>query len=98
MPDFHDFLALIEDAKDGVAGLAARALAQDFEHALKPFHLHFGFLAVLFEAGTKLFGRGSLGHLRQCLQDLPFGVVDVLEGVEKEIVQLLVSHVVVSRI
>ena len=54
--------------------------------------MHFGFGAMLLEAGAQLFGLCRLGHFRQRLQDLPFGVIDVLERIEEKIVQLLVSH------
>src|SRR5690606_24271888 len=52
---------------------------------------------VLLEAGANLVRFSGLGHLRQRLQDLLFGVVDVLEGVEKQIFKgLFGSHVVFS--
>ena len=81
------------NAEDGVAGLAARWLAEQFEDLLQPFDMALGFVKVLLEAGLQ-FRRGRrLGHLRQGLHDLLFGVVDVLERIEKQVVQgLFGSH------
>ena len=54
-------------------------------------------LEVLLEAGLEI-GRGrGLRHLRQRFHDLLFGVVDVLEGIEEEVVEgLFFSHLVRS--
>src|SRR5216683_7712067 len=45
----HDLLALVEDALDGVTGLAARRLVDQFENLLEAFDLAFGLAEMLFE-------------------------------------------------
>ncbi|MNY63927.1 hypothetical protein D3C86_2009580 [compost metagenome] len=47
--------------------------------------MDFGLGAVLFESGLEVFRRRGLGHLRQGLEDMPFGEIDVLESVEEQI-------------
>jgi hypothetical protein len=79
---FHDFLALIEDAFDGVALLAARWLAEQIEYLLQAPDLAFRLVMMFFECRPKLVGVGRLGHLRQRLIDLLFGVIDVLERIK----------------
>jgi len=40
---------------------------------------------MLFEGGPQLVRIGGLRHLRQSFQHLLFGVVDVLERIEKKV-------------
>jgi hypothetical protein len=42
---------------------------------------------MFFEGGPQLVRMGGLGHFRQGLQDLLFGVVDVLQRIEKKFVE-----------
>src|SRR5882724_2033595 len=86
----HDLLALVEDALDRVAGLAARRLVEQFENLLEALDLAFGLAVVLFERRTQLVGLSGLRHFRQHLQNLLFGVVNVLQGIEEEIVEVFV--------
>ena len=44
-------------------------------------------LQMLFEAGLEIRILRGLGHLRQRLHDLLFGVVDVLEGIEEQVLE-----------
>jgi hypothetical protein len=46
----HDLLALVEDAFDGVAFLAARRFAQKFEDLLQTLDLSFGFVMMFSNA------------------------------------------------
>ena len=89
---FHDRLAFFEDAQDGVAGLAARGLADDLEDLLEALDVALGLLQMLFEAGLELGILRGLGHLRQRFHDLLFGVVDVLEGIEEQVLEGLFGH------
>jgi hypothetical protein len=59
---FHDFLALIEDAFDGVALLAARWLAEQIEYLLQAPDLAFRLVMMFFECRPKLVGVGRLGQ------------------------------------
>ncbi len=89
-----DGLAFLDDAEDGVAGLAAGGFADQFEHLLQALDMTFGLFEMLLEAGLQLGRLGRLGHLGQRLDDLLFGVIDVLEGIEEQVVERLFgSHV-----
>src|SRR5258705_12735926 len=79
----HDLLAFIENALDGIALLAARGLAEQLEYLFQALDLSLGLIMMLFERGPQLVRIGRLRHFRQRLQDLLFGVVDVLERIEK---------------
>src|SRR3954467_12266133 len=80
---FHDLLAFVEDALDGVALLAARGLAEQLEYLFEALDLPFRLVVMLFESGPQLVRIGSLRHFRKRLQYLLFGIVDVLERIEK---------------
>ena len=86
----HDLLALVENAHDGIAGLAAGRLVEQFENLLEALDLAFGLVVMLLERGAQLVGGGRLRHLRQRLQDLLFGEVDVLQRIEEQIVEVFV--------
>src|SRR5690606_30839814 len=85
----HDLLAFGDDALDGVAGLAARRLADDVEHLLETFEMALGLLAMLLEGRFQLGGLRRALHLRQRLQNLPLRVIDVLKGFMEQVVQRL---------
>ncbi len=68
------------------------ALADHLEHLLEPLDMPLGFFEVLLETGAQFVRVGGLGHFGQRFHDLLFGEIDVLEGVEEEIVQSLFSH------
>jgi hypothetical protein len=55
-------------------------------------HLAFGFGVMRLEGGAELVRIGRLGHFRQRLIDLLFGVVDVLERVEEQVVEVFVGR------
>ena len=61
------------------AGFAPRRLADDFEHAIKALYLAFGFTLMLNKGRPEFFRLRGLGHLRQCLQDLVFSEINVLQ-------------------
>src|SRR5713226_7634880 len=54
----HDLLALVEDALDRVAGLAARRLVEQFEDLFETLHLTFGLAMMLLERRPQLVGTG----------------------------------------
>ena len=80
---FHDLLAFFDKALDGIALLAARGLAEQLEYLFQPFDVPLGLVVVLFERRPQLIRIRRLRHFRQRLQDLLFGIVDVLERIEK---------------
>ena len=59
---------------------------------LETLELPLGFVSVLQESGLAFFPLCSPSHLRQGLQDLLLSVVDVLEGVEKQVIEYLSCH------
>jgi hypothetical protein len=79
----------IDDPLDGLALLAARRNVQHLEDLIEPLDLALGFLAVRLERFLQLSAFGLLDHARQSLEDLFFGVVDVLEGCDEQIIHRL---------
>jgi hypothetical protein len=75
----HYLSSFVQDALDRLAFLAARRFAEKFENLLKAFELPFGFIVVFFECGPQLLRR-----LR--FVDLLFGVINVLQRIEKQCV------------
>ena len=57
------------------AGFAACRLADDFEHAVKAFHLAFRLALALCESGLEVRRLRCLGHLGQRLQNLVLGEI-----------------------
>jgi hypothetical protein len=90
----HDLGPLFRNAIDRRAGFAPRGLADDFEHAVKALYLAFGLTLMLDEGRPELLRLRGFGHLRQSLQDLVFGEVDVFQRFMKKIFKLLrfLSH------
>ena len=86
----HHFLALIEDALDAIAGLAARRLFHQFENLFEALDLAFGLAMMLLEGRSQLVGTGRLRHLRQRSQNLLFGVINILERIQEEVVEVFV--------
>jgi len=64
---------------------------------LEPLHMALRLGEVLLEAGLE-FGRlGGLGQLGQRLGELPFGVIDILEGIEEQVVECLFVSLALSH-
>src|SRR5690606_11266161 len=64
------------------------------EDLLQALDLHLGLVPVLLEACLQIRRLGGARHLGQRLQDLAFGIVDVLERIEEQVVQrLFLGHV-----
>src|SRR6478672_13157321 len=85
----HDFLPLLDDAHDGIAGLAARRLVNLFEHFLEPCNMLLGLALMLFESGLQPLRLGGFCHLGKGAQDFLLRKVDVLESFVKEFVKIL---------
>ncbi len=71
---------------------AARGLAEHVEDLREALDLALGLGAMLLESLAQLLRMRGLCHSRQGLQNLPLGVIDVLEGMEEEIVHGLDRH------
>jgi hypothetical protein len=84
-----DFLGLVDDAVDGRAGHALGIMAMHAEDLLDHLDLLFGFTQVRLERLLQLRVAGLFDHLRQRLRDLLLGVVDILQGVDEQIIQRL---------
>src|SRR6185312_16092651 len=82
---------------DRLAGLSARRLADNTEDAVEAFDLTLGLPKVLVKSCSQLLGLRSLRHLGQCLDDLVFGKVDVLERLVEEITQLILRPARATR-
>ena len=61
------------------------ALAENLEHLLQALDLAFGLVLVLLEGLLELVAAGGARHLGERLQDLPLGVIDVLERVVEKV-------------
>src|SRR5262249_51087125 len=85
-PEFlHDLLAFLDDSVDGLAGLAFRGVADRSENPLEALDLTFSLSLMLLECRLQLVGVRGLRHFRKRGQYLLLGVVDVLQGLVKEI-------------
>ncbi len=83
----HDRLAFFDDAGNALAVLAARLLAERFEHLLQAFDLAAGLLEVRLEGIAEISRGGGLREFRQRLGQLFLGIVGVAKLVDKGIVQ-----------
>ena len=85
----HDLLAFVDDADDGIAGLALRLLADQAEHLFEPLHLAFGLRVMLLERRPELVRLRRLRHLGQGGENFLLGEIDVLERVVKQVLERL---------
>ena len=85
----HDLLGFLEDAVHCGALHRLGVLAELLEHLLQPLHLALRFREVLLERGLELRILRLLRHCRQIFHDLVFGVVDVLQGVDEQVIKRL---------
>ena len=67
---------------------ALRGLADNLEDAVEPLNLAFSLAFMFDEGGPEFLGLRRFRHLRQGLQDLVLGKVDVFECFMKEIFEL----------
>ena len=75
--------------------LPRRRFLDLFKYLLKPRDVFFGLGLVLLERSFELFRLRGLCHLGQGAQDFLFRKIDVLEGLVKQFLQVLVaSHAV----
>jgi hypothetical protein len=86
----HDFLAFVDNSIDCVAGLPFRRLLDQREHFFEAVDLTFGLAFVFLERCLQLLGLRGFRHFRKSGQDLLLGVVDVFEGLVKEVIERLV--------
>jgi hypothetical protein len=94
-----DFIRLLDDALDRLAGLRARWLADELKHLFKPLHVPFGFVAMLFESSREFFGFGSLAHLWERFKNLFLSRVGILKRLDKEVFESLGSgHGILRRL
>jgi len=82
----HDLLSLVQDAVHRGAVHALDLLAVHLEDLLQALHLSLGLAQVCLERLLELGRARLLDHLRQRLQDLVLGVVDVLQRVDEQVV------------
>src|SRR3954447_25341966 len=93
----HDFRTFISDPVDRLAGLASRRLADNTEDAVEALDLALGLTKVLIEGCSQLFRLCRLRHLGQCLDDLVFSEIDILERLVEEVAQLLLRPTRATR-
>jgi len=87
-----EFLTLLGDALETLAGLLLGAGAELLEGLLQPRHLVLGLLEVLGEALAQLLVAGRLDHLGQGLEDLMLGPIQVLQLVDQQLLHRLDLH------
>ena len=77
---FRDrLLALFDKTFHGLALFAGCLFPQFFEDLLKPDGMFLGLFEVRLETGFESWGMSGFGHRRQCLDELSFRAVEVLE-------------------
>jgi hypothetical protein len=65
---------------------------QQLENLLQASDLAFGFVVMFFKRGAQLVRVGGLRHFRKRLINLLFRVVDVFQRIEKQRIQVFLSH------
>jgi hypothetical protein len=84
-----NLVSFLQNAVDRRAVDGLGLYAMHLEDLLQTFDLPFGFDKMTLEAGLQCRVRRLLDHLRQVLNDLLFGVVDVAERVDEQVVHRL---------
>jgi hypothetical protein len=70
---------------DGVAGFASGGVSDELENLLEPLNLILRLALVFLEGSLQVFRLGSLRHLWKSGEYLLFGVIDVFQGLVKEV-------------
>jgi hypothetical protein len=83
----EDLLALFDQAGHAVALFPLRGVAKQLEDLLQTPDLALGLGPMLLECCLEVGIGRCFRHLGECFQDLTFGVVDVLQFVDEEVVQ-----------
>lgn len=83
----HDFLGFAQYAVHSFAGDGLGLKPVHFKNLFEALDLTLGFLEVILERGLQLRIRRLLDHARQVFDDLAFGVIDVLQRVDEQIIQ-----------
>ena len=74
-------------------------MAEQLEDLLQPLDLALGLGPVLLERGPEVRIGRRLCHLGECLEDLTFGVIDVLQFMDEQVVQRgKLGHTILLRI
>jgi len=84
--------ALLEQALHPLAGMSLGALVEVLEDLLEAADMLLGLPQMIVEPLPQVRGMGRLGHLRQRLDDLRLGGVEVLELFEVEILEGFELH------
>jgi len=90
---FGDLLALGDDALNRFTGFSLGAFSDELEDLLQPLHMRLGLFLVLLESSLAFGALRRPRHLRQCLQNLAFGIEDVLEVLVEKHFEVLLWHV-----
>jgi hypothetical protein len=88
----EELLRLLDEPFHADALLAARTLVEVGEDLLEPLDLPLGHAEVLTERGGQLLMRGRFDHLRQRLDDLLLGAVEVLQVFDVERLERVEFH------
>ena len=88
----HDILGFRQDSIHRIAAYGTRGHSTLIENSLQAFNLMAGLFAVFFKGAFEIGGLRALSHLRQVFIDLLFGVIDILERVQKQIVHRFDRH------
>src|SRR5574337_1812153 len=83
----HEFLGLVDDAEDRLAGLAARGLSHLLENLVEALDVLFGRVAMGLESVLELRRHRLLGHFRQGSQNLLLREIDVLQRLGEKILE-----------
>jgi hypothetical protein len=89
---FDHFLALLEDAFHAFALRTASGLAVAFKDFLESHRMLFRLFKMLLKAGSELLIGRRFDHLRQRLDDLLFGTIEILKFLNIKAFESLKFH------
>ena len=88
----HDFLPLLDNAHNGVAGLAAGALLSSSNTVSSRATCSSAFGPMLLEGAFKLLGVSGPGHFWQGDESILFREINVFQRFMEEFAKIFVSH------
>src|SRR5581483_10091947 len=85
----HHLFGFLDDAENGVAGLAVRLLLDRREDLLQPLDVAFGFFGVLLKGRFEVLVLRGLRQLGDRSDELLLGEIDVLQRLVEKFIELL---------
>ena len=80
----EDFIPFLNQSLHGVARVPLRLASQHLKDLLQASHVILRLANVLLERGLQRASMRRVGHLWQCLSQPLFGVIEILDLIEKQ--------------